>query len=160
MAAGEGFEPSHTESESAVLPLHKPAIFFRSRERRIYYTKIYWNVNRKVKRILTIFLTFRDDRGKQRKRTADGTSVVLFRWTSEFAVGVAFVLSLTALLLVLGSALRLVLGTVLRLVLAAGLGGLAAALAVGLADLVIIALHMVHLLFNAPSLPKRRSFHT
>ena len=27
VAAGEGFEPSHTESESAVLPLHKPAIF-------------------------------------------------------------------------------------------------------------------------------------
>ena len=26
MAAGEGFEPSHTESESAVLPLHKPAV--------------------------------------------------------------------------------------------------------------------------------------
>ncbi len=26
MAAGEGFEPSHTESESAVLPLHNPAI--------------------------------------------------------------------------------------------------------------------------------------
>ena len=25
MAAGEGFEPSHTESESAVLPLHNPA---------------------------------------------------------------------------------------------------------------------------------------
>ena len=25
LAAGEGFEPSHTESESAVLPLHKPA---------------------------------------------------------------------------------------------------------------------------------------
>ena len=30
MAAGEGFEPSHTESESAVLPLHKPAMKFRS----------------------------------------------------------------------------------------------------------------------------------
>ena len=28
LAAGEGFEPSHTESESAVLPLHKPARFF------------------------------------------------------------------------------------------------------------------------------------
>ena len=28
LAAGEGFEPSHTESESAVLPLHKPAICF------------------------------------------------------------------------------------------------------------------------------------
>ena len=28
LAAGEGFEPSHTESESAVLPLHKPAILF------------------------------------------------------------------------------------------------------------------------------------
>ena len=27
MAAGEGFEPSHTESESAVLPLHNPAVF-------------------------------------------------------------------------------------------------------------------------------------
>ena len=31
MAAGEGFEPSHTESESAVLPLHNPAM------RRILY---------------------------------------------------------------------------------------------------------------------------
>ena len=29
LAAGEGFEPSHTESESAVLPLHKPAMPFR-----------------------------------------------------------------------------------------------------------------------------------
>ena len=27
LAAGEGFEPSHTESESAVLPLHNPAMF-------------------------------------------------------------------------------------------------------------------------------------
>ena len=39
MAAGEGFEPSHTESESAVLPLHKPAVFARScRTNRYYYT--------------------------------------------------------------------------------------------------------------------------
>ena len=39
VAAGEGFEPSHTESESAVLPLHKPAIFVRScRTNRYYYT--------------------------------------------------------------------------------------------------------------------------
>ena len=39
MAAGEGFEPSHTESESAVLPLHKPAIFAHScRTNRYYYT--------------------------------------------------------------------------------------------------------------------------
>ncbi len=38
VAAGEGFEPSHTESESAVLPLHKPAIFVRScRTNRYYY---------------------------------------------------------------------------------------------------------------------------
>ena len=28
VAAGEGFEPSHTESESAVLPLHNPAILW------------------------------------------------------------------------------------------------------------------------------------
>ena len=27
LAAGEGFEPSQTESESGVLPLHKPAVF-------------------------------------------------------------------------------------------------------------------------------------
>ena len=27
LAAEEGFEPSHTESESAVLPLHNSAIF-------------------------------------------------------------------------------------------------------------------------------------
>ena len=34
LAAGEGFEPSHTESESAVLPLHNPA------KRKSYYTQI------------------------------------------------------------------------------------------------------------------------
>ncbi len=28
LAAGEGFEPSQTESESVVLPLHNPAICF------------------------------------------------------------------------------------------------------------------------------------
>lgn len=36
MAAGEGFEPSQTESESGVLPLHKPAI--RSLANINYYT--------------------------------------------------------------------------------------------------------------------------
>ena len=30
-AAGEGFEPSHTESESAVLPLHNPAMLSQAR---------------------------------------------------------------------------------------------------------------------------------
>ena len=45
MAAGEGFEPSHTESESAVLPLHNPA------KRKSYYTQ-----NReKVKSFFTFF---------------------------------------------------------------------------------------------------------
>ena len=39
LAAGEGFEPSHTESESAVLPLHKPAILRCFRKRKHYYTK-------------------------------------------------------------------------------------------------------------------------
>ena len=42
MAAGEGFEPSQTESESVVLPLHNPAIylFFRAPLNRIedHYT--------------------------------------------------------------------------------------------------------------------------
>ena len=35
LAAGEGFEPSHTESESAVLPLHNPAMFLTNIS---YYT--------------------------------------------------------------------------------------------------------------------------
>ena len=38
VAAGEGFEPSHTESESAVLPLHNPAKGID------YYTQIQHNV--------------------------------------------------------------------------------------------------------------------
>ena len=37
MAAGEGFEPSHTESESAVLPLHNPAVFLTNKN---YYTHL------------------------------------------------------------------------------------------------------------------------
>ena len=36
LAAGEGFEPSHTESESAVLPLHNPAMFLTN---KTYYTR-------------------------------------------------------------------------------------------------------------------------
>jgi hypothetical protein len=39
LAAGEGFEPSHTESESAVLPLHKPAISVRLSEQILLYRK-------------------------------------------------------------------------------------------------------------------------
>ena len=50
VAAGEGFEPSHTESESAVLPLHKPAISLCSREHAYYYTKLAGNVKRKRKK--------------------------------------------------------------------------------------------------------------
>ena len=44
LAAGEGFEPSHTESESAVLPLHNPAMFVCEHS---YYTRLKINVNRK-----------------------------------------------------------------------------------------------------------------
>lgn len=39
LAAGEGFEPSHTESESAVLPLHKPAVSVRLNEQILLYRK-------------------------------------------------------------------------------------------------------------------------
>ena len=42
MAAGEGFEPSHTESESAVLPLHNPAVFLTNKN---YYTHLCGFVN-------------------------------------------------------------------------------------------------------------------
>ena len=43
MAAGEGFEPSQTESESGVLPLHKPAICLAPK-RMIYYMRFFENV--------------------------------------------------------------------------------------------------------------------
>ena len=50
MAAGEGFEPSHTESESAVLPLHKPAMLSAAlATNRYYYTEISDIVNRVFK---------------------------------------------------------------------------------------------------------------
>ena len=42
VAAGEGFEPSHTESESAVLPLHNPAVFLTN---KYYYTHLTGFVN-------------------------------------------------------------------------------------------------------------------
>ena len=42
LAAGEGFEPSHTESESAVLPLHNPAVFLTNKS---YYTDLKRFVN-------------------------------------------------------------------------------------------------------------------
>ena len=51
LAAGEGFEPSHTESESAVLPLHKPAISVPCRNNKKYYSRYF----RKVKPFLTKF---------------------------------------------------------------------------------------------------------
>ena len=44
LAAGEGFEPSQTESESVVLPLHNPAIFALSREHECYYIRSAQNV--------------------------------------------------------------------------------------------------------------------
>ena len=47
MAAGEGFEPSHTESESAVLPLHNPAICLPLLPaNKYYYTHIAGIVNK------------------------------------------------------------------------------------------------------------------
>ena len=39
MAAGEGFEPSQTESESVVLPLHNPALLMSLVEDECYYSK-------------------------------------------------------------------------------------------------------------------------
>ena len=47
MAAGEGFEPSQTESESGVLPLHKPAIVrspLTISQAHYYYMQILENV--------------------------------------------------------------------------------------------------------------------
>ena len=57
MAAGEGFEPSQTESESGVLPLHKPAIV-RSPltiSQAHYY---YMQISEKVKKYFWFFKVF------------------------------------------------------------------------------------------------------
>ena len=48
LAAGEGFEPSHTESESAVLPLHNPAM---SLTNDTHYTHLAGFVKRILKKI-------------------------------------------------------------------------------------------------------------
>ena len=57
MAAGEGFEPSQTESESGVLPLHKPAIVRSALtiSRAHYY---YMHISEKVKKYFDFFQDF------------------------------------------------------------------------------------------------------
>jgi hypothetical protein len=60
MAAELGFEPRHTESESAVLPLHNSAISivvkrFVSTDNS-YYTRFSEKVNTFFKKILNYFL--------------------------------------------------------------------------------------------------------
>ena len=54
LAAGEGFEPSQTESESGVLPLHKPAML--GTPKRIYN---YMHFARKVKLFFRFLEFFR-----------------------------------------------------------------------------------------------------
>lgn len=55
MAAGEGFEPSQTESESVVLPLHNPAKCARDCRRKSYYSKSSEFVKGKRRNILRDF---------------------------------------------------------------------------------------------------------
>ena len=56
LAAGEGFEPSRTESESGVLPLHKPAMFILlGAANTNYYSVESKNVNRFLKNISKTF---------------------------------------------------------------------------------------------------------
>ena len=52
LAAGEGFEPSHTESESAVLPLHNPA------KRKKYYTGFFQFVKTAEEIIFALYESF------------------------------------------------------------------------------------------------------
>ncbi len=55
LAAGEGFEPSHTESESAVLPLHKPAVSLACSANNNYYTQFSPFVNSFFKNFFFFF---------------------------------------------------------------------------------------------------------
>ena len=56
LAAGEGFEPSRTESESGVLPLHKPAMFrLRCAANIDYYSGKSKNVNSFFEKTSKIF---------------------------------------------------------------------------------------------------------
>ena len=72
LAAGEGFEPSQTESESVVLPLHNPAIFCPRRRDECYYNKQF----QIVKSIFKFFLR----------------SAVLSPWTAERSLVQAYFL--------------------------------------------------------------------
>ena len=123
LAAAEGFEPSHTESESAVLPLHKPAIFTALCEHACYYTKMAQNVNRKMKKI------WKEKLGRG-GAPAHGSK-------SELVGLVVLVLSLL-LLLVLSI---LAIGLVLTI------------LAAGLHLVRILILHQAHLAFADCSVP-------
>ena len=58
LAAGEGFEPSQTESESVVLPLHNPAKFKLSLTNKRYYSKLFGNVKGILKIFFMEFLGF------------------------------------------------------------------------------------------------------
>ena len=58
LAAGEGFEPSHTESESAVLPLHKPARSVGRSDQPQRTDIIIQNITFFVNRIFSKFFNF------------------------------------------------------------------------------------------------------
>ena len=93
LAAGEGFEPSQTESESVVLPLHNPAISCALSEHRSYYIK----VSKKVKHFFQVF-----------EFSFAGNSHRSFHQAIENAAAYAAAFSvLVELLTVLASGLRL-----------------------------------------------------
>ena len=69
MAAGEGFEPSHTESESAVLPLHNPAVFLTN---KYYYTHLTGFVNSFFCVFLKNFFPLTDPAARDGRRSRKG----------------------------------------------------------------------------------------
>ena len=76
MAAGEGFEPSHTESESAVLPLHNPATFVAN---RYYYSGFLSFVNRDFSKNRDNFASGRAGGGEGKKFTGIGRFSLTFQ---------------------------------------------------------------------------------
>ena len=52
MAAELGFEPRHTESESAVLPLHNSAILYLLRGAHSFFVLVYFSTQKRVCQVL------------------------------------------------------------------------------------------------------------
>ena len=86
LAAGLGFEPRQTESESVVLPLHNPAICNRCRKHELYYSKHFGIVkgNFSFFKNIVLFLLLGGGKGEKKDRSAFGGGGHEALWQRQF----------------------------------------------------------------------------